>query len=144
MLLVNQVENQDVKVKIIDAYRKTEKRDREKILKRKNIIENRKEELEVISREKVIISELVSFMSVYPVDLVWVFQSSKRIAEYSIIIISQRFTWLNYAGCLVGCGRLVRCSHLIDDSIYFYSEGLVAIIIHATIIKGELIVFVCS
>lgn len=86
MLLVNQVENQDVKVKIIDAYRKTEKRDREKILKRKNIIENRKEELEVISREKVIISELVSFMSVYPVDLVWVFQSSKRIAEYSIII----------------------------------------------------------
>lgn len=91
MLLVNQVENQDVKVKIIDAYRKTEKRDREKILKRKNIIENRKEELEVISREKVIISELVSFMSVYPVDLVWVFQSSKRIAEYSIIIISHTF-----------------------------------------------------
>ena len=40
-------------MKIIDAYRKTEKRDRERVLKRKNIIENRKEELEVISREKV-------------------------------------------------------------------------------------------
>jgi len=47
-----QAENQNLKVKIIDAYRKTEKKDREKILKRKNIIENRKEELEVISREK--------------------------------------------------------------------------------------------
>jgi len=43
----------DTKAKIIDAYRKSEKRDRQKILTRKNVIENRKEKLEIINREKV-------------------------------------------------------------------------------------------
>ncbi|KAF6024761.1 EIF3A [Bugula neritina] len=44
--------NLDTKAKIIDAYRKSEKRDRQKILTRKNVIENRKEKLEIINREK--------------------------------------------------------------------------------------------
>lgn len=45
--------NRETKVKIIDAYRKSEKRDRQRILTRKNVIENRKEKLEIISKQKV-------------------------------------------------------------------------------------------
>lgn len=43
----------DIKLKIIDAYRKSERRDRDRILRRREEIENRKEELEQTSREKV-------------------------------------------------------------------------------------------
>lgn len=48
-----QANNLETKLKIIDAYRKSEKRDRLKILTRKNVIENRKEKLEIISKERV-------------------------------------------------------------------------------------------
>ena len=48
-------------MKIIDAYKKSEKRDRQKILTRKNVIENRKEKLEIISKERVSMSCLSLF-----------------------------------------------------------------------------------
>ena len=51
----------ETKLKIIDAYKKSEKRDRTKILTRKNVIENRKEKLEIISKERV--RQLKSFIS---------------------------------------------------------------------------------
>ncbi|XP_067937893.1 eukaryotic translation initiation factor 3 subunit A-like isoform X2 [Watersipora subatra] len=44
--------NLEIKLKKIDAYKKSEKRDRERILTRKNEIESRKEKLEIISKER--------------------------------------------------------------------------------------------
>jgi len=43
-----------MKLKIMDAYKRSEKRDRERILNRRHIIEDRKEELENASKKQVV------------------------------------------------------------------------------------------